>query len=156
MMPEARVAPPLASSDASRIALNLYGLEATARSLPGEYDDNFHLVASDSRAFVLKLMHPSREESFVDMQCRALTHLAGRAPHLALPRIIPTTEGQLFSRVKTKEGSSRLVWLLTFLPGLTLAQTKPHSSELLASLGSLLAEIDAALLDFLIPQQPAT
>ena len=151
MMPEARVAPPPASSDASRIALNLYGLEATARSLPGEYDDNFHLVASDSRAFVLKLMHPSREESFVDMQCRALTHLAGRAPHLALPRVIPTTEGQLFSRVKTKEGSRRLVWLLTFLPGLTLAQTKPHSSELLASLGSLLAEIDAALLDFSHP-----
>jgi 4-aminobutyrate aminotransferase-like enzyme/Ser/Thr protein kinase RdoA (MazF antagonist) len=151
MMPEARIAPPLASSDASRIALNLYGLEATARALPGEYDDNFHLVASDSRAFVLKLMHPSREESFIDMQCRALTHLSGRAPHLALPRIIPTAEGQLFSRVKTKEGSRRLVWLLTFLPGLTLAQTKPHSSELLASLGSLLAEIDAALLDFSHP-----
>ncbi len=148
MMPEARVAPPLTPSEASRIALTLYGLEATARSLPGEYDDNFHLVASDSRAFVLKLMHPSRQESFVDMQCRALTHLAGRAPHLALPRVIHTTEGQLFSRVKTQEGSSRLVWLLTFLPGLTLAQTKPHSSELLASLGSLLAEIDTALLDF--------
>ena len=151
MMPEARVDPPLAPSDASRIARNLYGLEATSRSLPGEYDDNFHLLASDARSFVLKVMHPSREESFVDMQCCALTHLAGRAPHLALPRVIPTTQGQLFSRVKTKQGSSRLVWLLTFLPGLTLAQAKPHSCGLLASLGSLLAEIDFALQDFSHP-----
>jgi 4-aminobutyrate aminotransferase-like enzyme/Ser/Thr protein kinase RdoA (MazF antagonist) len=151
MMPEARTAPPLAPSDASRIALDLYGLEASARSLPGEYDDNFHLLGPDSREFVLKLMHPSREESFVDMQCRALAHLDRRAPHLALPRVIPTTAGQLFSRVTTQDGSRRVVWLLTFLPGMTLAEAKPHSSGLLASLGALLAEIDTALLDFSHP-----
>jgi len=151
MMPEARVAPPLAPSDASRIARDLYGLEAILRSLPGEYDDNFHLVVSDGRAFVLKIMHPAREESFVDMQCLALTHLAARAPHLALPRVIPTRQGQLFARVKPEDGASRLVWLLTFLPGITLAEAKPHSSELLASLGQLLAEIDSALLDFSHP-----
>ena len=67
--------------------------------------------------------------------------------------MIPTTDGQFFSRVKMQDGSSRLVWLLTFLPGVTLAQAKPHSSELLGSLGALLAEIDTALLDF---SHPAT
>src|SRR5208337_2063093 len=105
-------------------------------------------LASDSRAFILKIMHPSREDSFVDMQCRALTHLASRAPQLTLPRVVPTPQGQPFSRVKTEDGSSRLVWLLTFLPGMTLADAKPHSPELLASLGTFLAEIDAALADF--------
>jgi 4-aminobutyrate aminotransferase-like enzyme/Ser/Thr protein kinase RdoA (MazF antagonist) len=153
MMPEARVAPPLASSGAIRIAFDLYGLEATARSLPGEYDDNFYLLTSDSRAFVLKIMHPAREDSFVDMQCRALTHLAGRAPHLVLPRVIPCANGQLFSRVKTEDGTSRLVWLLTFLPGVTLSEVKPRTPELLASLGALLADVDSALLDF---SHPAT
>jgi 4-aminobutyrate aminotransferase-like enzyme/Ser/Thr protein kinase RdoA (MazF antagonist)/murein DD-endopeptidase MepM/ murein hydrolase activator NlpD len=153
MMPEARVAPPLASSGAIRIAFDLYGLEATARSLPGEYDDNFHLLTSDSRAFVLKIMHPAREDSFVDMQCRALAHLAERASHLVLPRVIPCANGQLFSRVKTEDGTSRLVWLLTFLPGVTLAEVKPRTPELLASLGALLADVDSALLDF---SHPAT
>ncbi|MGB9436052.1 MAG: phosphotransferase, partial [Candidatus Acidiferrum sp.] len=153
MMPEARVAPPLAAADASRIARDLYGLAAEVRSLPGEYDDNFHLLTSDSRAFVLKIMHPAREESFVDMQCRALTHLAERVPHLALPRVIPTAHGQLFSRVKIEDAITRLVWLLTFLPGTTLVEAKPHSDDLLASFGTLLAEIDSALLDF---SHPAT
>ncbi len=147
-MPESRVAPLVTCSDAVRIALELYGLEGIAGPLPGEYDDNFHLLASDSRAFVLKIMHPCREDSFVDMQCRALTHLASRAPQLTLPRVVPTPQGQPFSRVKTEDGSSRLVWLLTFLPGMTLADAKPHSPELLASLGTFLAEIDAALADF--------
>jgi len=152
-MPEARVAPPLTPAEASRIARDLYGLAATARALPGEYDDNFQLRSSDARSFVLKVMHPVREESFVDLQCRALLHLAASAPHLALPRVIPVARHQLFRRTALDDGSSRVVWLLTFLPGGALAEAKPRSPELLASLGSLLAEIDTALLDF---SHPAT
>jgi 4-aminobutyrate aminotransferase-like enzyme/Ser/Thr protein kinase RdoA (MazF antagonist) len=151
MMPEARVLPPISPADASRTALELYGIEASSCSLPGEYDDNFHLIGSNSRAFVLKIMHPAREESFVDMQCRALAHLAERASHLTLPRVIPTRGGQPFARVQVEDGSERLVWLLTFLPGTTFAATKPHSPELLASLGHFLARVDVALLDFSHP-----
>jgi len=153
MMPEARVAPPLAPAEASRIARELYGLEVSARALPGEYDDNFLIDAGDSRVFVLKIMHPARQESFVDMQCRALSHLAVRAAHLALPRVIPTLDGQPFLHAKLEDGSCRLVWLLTFVPGHTLAEVKPHPPELLASLGEFLAEMDSALMDF---SHPAT
>jgi Ser/Thr protein kinase RdoA (MazF antagonist) len=151
MMPEARVAAPVTAAEASRTALDVYGLQVEAQSLPGEYDDNFHLRASDSQTFVLKIMHPAREESFVDMQCRALLHLAERAPHLALPRVVPAITGELFSRLHVDSHSQRLVWLLTYLPETTLAEAKPRSPELLASLGTLLAEIDSALLNFSHP-----
>src|SRR5258707_539121 len=151
MMPEARVAAPLTMDVAARIAREVYGLEAAIRVLPGEYDDNFQLQAEDSREFVLKLMHPAREDSFVDMQCRALTHLAGGAPHLVLPRVIATAKGELYTRVSLEDETSRLVWMLSYLPGTTLAETKPHAPELLASLGRMLAEIDLALRDFAHP-----
>jgi 4-aminobutyrate aminotransferase-like enzyme/Ser/Thr protein kinase RdoA (MazF antagonist) len=151
IMPEARIAPPPAARQASRLAFDAYGLEVTAQVLPGEYDDNFQLFAPDSRVFVLKIMHPAREESFVDMQCRALSHLAERVPHLTLPRVVPNLRGELFARQKLGESNERLVWLLTFVPGTTLAEVKPHSLELLASLGRFLAEIDRALLDFTHP-----
>ena len=151
IMPEARVAPPVSADEATRVAQALYGFDATAHALPGEYDDNFHLVSSDSRQFVLKIMHPVRERAFVDMQCRALTHLAQRAPHLSLPRVHPTATGEMFAETQLADGTRRLMWLLTFLPGTGLAQTNPHSLELLESLGRLLAEIDIALLDFSHP-----
>jgi 4-aminobutyrate aminotransferase-like enzyme/Ser/Thr protein kinase RdoA (MazF antagonist) len=151
MMPEARVAPPVDSAEAARLAGDLYDLTATAHRLPGEYDDNFHLISADGRAFVLKIMHPAREESFVDMQCRALTHLAQSAPQLALPRVCPTSRGALFIQQKIADGTSRFIWLLTFLPGDTLVNVKPHSPELLESLGRLLGEVDSALLDFSHP-----
>ncbi len=130
------------------MARELYGLDVSAQALPGEYDDNFHLHSMDSRAFVLKVMHPARESSFIDLQCQALLHLAQSAPHLALPRVVPNRDGQLFTSVTVADGSTRLVWLLTFVPGTTLVHVRPRAPELLGDLGRFLGEMGAALQTF--------
>src|SRR6266705_7191486 len=135
MLLEARVAQPVTEAEAVRLARELYGLEATARVLPGEYDDNFHLTSTDGHAFVLKVMHPAREHSFIDLQCQALRHLAQRAPQLSLPRVTPNRSGELVTSIAAADGSKRLVWLLTFLNGKVLADACPHTPELLGDLG---------------------
>src|SRR5438093_11833529 len=109
MLLEARVAQPVTEAEAVRLARELYGFETSAQALPGEYDDNFHLRTSDSRAYVLKVMHPAREQSFIGMQCRALVRLAERAPHLLLPRVVRSLRGDLFPSTPRAEGSARLV-----------------------------------------------
>src|SRR5882762_10087178 len=111
MLLKARVAQPVSEAEAVRLARELYGLEVSARALPGEYDDNFHLTGADGHAFVLKVMHPAREHSFIDLQCRALRHLAQRAPHLPLPRVTTNRSGELFTSMAAADGSGRLVWL---------------------------------------------
>jgi 4-aminobutyrate aminotransferase-like enzyme/Ser/Thr protein kinase RdoA (MazF antagonist) len=151
MLLEARVAQPVTEAEAVRLAQKLYELEATARALPGEYDDNFHLTSADGHAFVLKVMHPARERSFIDLQCRALTHLAQRAPQLPLPRVTPNRSGELFTSIVAADGSTRLVWLLTFLNGKVLAEVHPHTPELLEDVGRFLGEMDAALQSFAHP-----
>jgi 4-aminobutyrate aminotransferase-like enzyme/Ser/Thr protein kinase RdoA (MazF antagonist) len=151
MLLEARVAQPTTEAEAVRLARELYGIEATARALPGEYDDNFHLTGADGRAFVLKVMHPARERSFIDLQCRALTHLAQRAPQLPLPRVTPIRSGELFTSIVAADGSTRLVWLLAFLNGKIFAEVRPHSPELLGELGRFLGEMDGALQSFTHP-----
>jgi 4-aminobutyrate aminotransferase-like enzyme/Ser/Thr protein kinase RdoA (MazF antagonist) len=151
MLLEARVDRPVTEAEAVRLAQELYGIEATARALPGEYDDNFHLTGADGREFVLKVMHPARERSFIDLQCRALTHLAQRAPQLPLPRVIPNQSGEPFTSIVAADGSTRLVWLLTFLDGKVLAEVRPHSPELLGDLGRFLGETDGALQSFAHP-----
>jgi 4-aminobutyrate aminotransferase-like enzyme/Ser/Thr protein kinase RdoA (MazF antagonist) len=151
MIPEARVAQPVTESEAVRLAREIFSLDSSAKSLPGEYDDNFHLLAADGREFVLKIMHPAREQSFVEMQCRALQHLVQRAPHLALPRVLETPSGEAFSEATFADGKKRLVWLLTYVPGTVLAKVNPHSPDVLRSLGQFLGEMDTALLDFAHP-----
>lgn len=148
MMPESRVAAPTSTIEATHLALELYGVAVTARPLPGEYDDNFHIVAEDSRAYVLKIMHPARQESFVDMQCQALRHLTEKAAHLPLPRVIRNVRGEFYSKAHIGDGSERLVWMLSYLPGTVLAKANPRAEEILASIGALLGEIDGALLSF--------
>ena len=159
MLLDERVARPTTEAEAIALARDLYGLAVTAKTLPAEYDDNFHLTplrgnlpdTPDEPAaagFVLKVMHPAREPSFIDMQCRALQHLARRAPQLTLPRVRINRNGEALAAITAADGSQRLVWLLTYVPGTMLAKTRPHSSELLQSLGRFLGEMDAALADF--------
>src|ERR1700730_28645 len=175
MLLEERVTRNTTEAEAVELARELYGLAVTAKSLPGEYDDNFHLTTvsdvlgaqprfaaphSDSfnpenklgsAEFVLKVMHPARERSFIDMQCRALQHLAQRAPQLTLPRVHLNKNGEPFAAIIAGEGSERLIWLLSYVPGTMLAKARPHSSELLQSLGQFLGAMDAALADFAHP-----
>lgn len=137
--------------EAVRLAGQFYALEIRARTLPGEYDDNFHLSAVDGNEFVLKVMHPARERSFIDLQCQALRHLEKQAPQLSLPRVVPNRNGELFASIPAADGSTRLVWLLSFIRGTVLAQVRPHAPELLGDLGRFLGEMDAALQSFSHP-----
>jgi len=151
MLLESSVAHPVGVKEAARLARDLYGLDVTAKSLPGEYDDNFHLTAVDGAQFVLKVMHPARERSFIDLQCQALQHLAKHAETVVLPRVLPAQRGELQTEITAADGTKRLVWLLTFVPGKVLAQVRPHSEELLRSLGRLLGAIDSGLENFSHP-----
>jgi 4-aminobutyrate aminotransferase-like enzyme/Ser/Thr protein kinase RdoA (MazF antagonist) len=151
MLLEERVAHPTTEAEAVRIAREVYALEVTARALPGEYDDNFQLEANDGRVFVLKVMHPARERDFIDLQCQALRHLAQRAPHLTLPRVVVNHSGGIFSSIAAADGSNRLVWLLTFVKGTVFAEVRPHLPELLGDLGRFLGEMDVALQSFAHP-----
>lgn len=159
MLLEERVARPTTEAEAADLARDLYGLAVTAKSLPGEYDDNFHLTPlrnnlSDTQdeaaaaGFVLKVMHPARQRPFIDMQCRALQHLAKRAPQLTLPRVRRNRDGEAFAAITAADGSQRLVWLLSYVPGTMLAKARPHAPDLLQSLGHFVGEMDAALADF--------
>ena len=145
---EARVAHRVTEAEAARLAREIYGLNASARTLPGEYDENFQLTAADGRAFILKAMHPAREPSFIDLQSKALVHLAERAPQLPLPRVLPNRGGELFCEITNADGSKRLIWLLSFLKGTVLADVRPHAPEMVRDLGRFLGEMDAALQSF--------
>jgi 4-aminobutyrate aminotransferase-like enzyme/Ser/Thr protein kinase RdoA (MazF antagonist) len=106
--------------DASRIAKELYGIEAAATRLNGEFDDNFHLKGNAE--YILKVMRPGCDPAFVEMQCAAMEHLG---------------ESRVAGGIREHDG--RIVWMLHWLPGKLLAETKFHSKQLLRNLGRLLA-----------------
>ncbi|TAN00532.1 MAG: aminotransferase class III-fold pyridoxal phosphate-dependent enzyme [Rhodanobacteraceae bacterium] len=145
---ELRDVAPCSPDVATSLAQRLYGIQAQAQPLPSEYDQVFKLVAADGVKYILKVMHPARDAAFIDLQCQTLRQLAARAPELALQRVIRTDRGEAFTRVQVADGSERIVWLLSYLPGKVLFDFRPHSPALLESLGELLGAVDAALQGF--------
>src|SRR5271154_2598361 len=115
--------------DASRIAQELYGVDATATRLNGEFDDNFHLRGTSE--YILKVMREGCDRAFVEMQCAAIEHLG---------------ESRIVGGIREYDG--RIVWMLHWMSGKLLAETRYHSPKLLRNLGRLLASTDAKLGSF--------
>lgn len=142
--------------DATRIALESYGLRTTALPLPGERDHNFHLQAETGRAFVLKIAHAEEQRPVLDLQNKALEHLATHDPSLLMPQVCLTSLGEAITTATNTDGRTHFVRLLTYMPGRLLAETNPHTHTLLHSLGMLMGRMDRALQDFTHPAAQRT
>lgn len=126
---------------ASEIAGECYGLRVSARELPSERDQNFLLTDASGEKFVLKIANALEERALLAAQNAVLDHLAERGSFC--PRIVPDVTGELIG-----SRSNYLVRLVTYLPGVPLADATPHSSALLRDLGRKLGQLDRALADF--------
>ena len=142
--------------DASRIAFELYGLQAEARPLPGEHDSNFYLKTGTGQEFVLKVAHAAEQKNNLDLQNKALEHLATHDPSLLLQQVCFTSTGESIATVTTIDGKKHFVRLLTYIPGKIFAEVKPHSPALLHSLGGILGRLNRALQDFTHPSAQRT
>lgn len=140
--------PQFTEADAIRLAAELYGITASAESLPSERDCNFRLTTKAGESFVLRISNDGEPREILELQNRVLEHLAAKAPSVTVQRLIPATDGSLMVETAAADGRRHAVRMLSWLPGNVLANSRPHSIELMRDLGAALGEIDCALLGF--------
>jgi 4-aminobutyrate aminotransferase-like enzyme/Ser/Thr protein kinase RdoA (MazF antagonist) len=145
--------PRFSTEEAVRLTEERYGLSGAARPLPSERDQNFYLETPSGEAYVLKIASAAELYGILDFQNRALDHLGSRQGDGVWPRVCRTRQGETIVPVVGPDGATYLVRMLTYLPGRPLARVKPHTPELLHSLGAFLGRMDRALLEF---DHPAT
>ncbi len=143
-----RNAPGFSSADAVRLARDLYALSTEAETLPSERDQNFRLRDAGGAQFVLKIANAAESRGVLDLQNRAIEHLAAAGTGLEFPRLIRAQEGG-----EIASAGDYAVRLLTWVEGVPMATIQPHSPELLASLGRALGAMDGALATFGHPAQ---
>lgn len=143
--------PAFTAQDAQRFALEYYGVQAHARDLPGEHDQNFALETASGEGLVLKIARAGEAPDVLDLQNKTLEHLATSAPELLVPRVQRTTEGERITHVPGLDEVSYCLRLLSYIPGKLLAHTAPHTPELLHQLGQTLGTLDLALQNFTHP-----
>ena len=144
--------PRLTEEDALRLLSDVYGLYGETESLPSERDQNFRITIEDGAEYVLKVANSSEDRAALDLQNRAMSHVAAKAAAVYLenlcPHLISSADGEEIATITTGDGVEHFVRLLTYLPGKPLALARPQLPRLFQSLGALLGRIDRFLSDF--------
>jgi Ser/Thr protein kinase RdoA (MazF antagonist) len=143
-------APCFSEADAEGVVREVFRLEAEARALYSERDQNFHVRAGADREFVLKVANPAEDPAVVDFHTRALLHIAAVDASLPVPQVVPTADGAPYRWVVGPDGRRSLVRLLTFLPGRLLDHAY-RSPALLRDIGATTARLARALRGFFHP-----
>lgn len=129
-----------------QVLKGIWGIDACLTSLNGEYDLNF--LASGPQDYVLKVMRVGCDIALIDMQCRALEHIAAQAPSVAVSAVIKTTGGDFYTTVPDAQGQDRVVWLLQKIEGRNFADFRPQSIALLGDVGRSVGAMGRALAEF--------
>ena len=137
--------PALSIEAATAWAGKLYGLSATAIPLPSERDQNFLLETEAGEKFVFKIANALEDRAMLEAQHEALAHLS----HLSLcPRVLPSLAGETISQIESPIGAKHFARLVSYLPGIPLADAEQHSPELLRDLGRRMGQLDRTLASF--------
>lgn len=139
-------------SDVQSLAQDYFNLGGSIVKLPGDEDLNFKLKTSNGRLYTVKLMRPSCPESLIELQCAALQHLTKKELNLQLPEVMTSNNNRPYEKVSI-DGQERILWILTWCPGILLADYRPHSTDLLESFGTQLGYLTLALENFAHPRQ---
>ena len=143
-------APAFNLDDAVQLAQTFYNLSVSAKSLPSERDQNFLLQTKAGKRFVLKIANATEKRAMLEAQNQVIGYLA---KHISFcPRIVQAANGEEITIVKSQDGNTHFIRLVTYLPGTPLGNVKRHSNELLYDLGYKVGQIAIALDGF---DQPA-
>lgn len=140
-------APVFSSGQAEEIARDLFGIEGTGRALFGERDRNFHIAPAKGDGIILKIIDPTEDQDVIDLQISCLQHIAASDPTLPVPRVTFTRDGRGQALVKGPDGTSHIVYALSYLTGDLLEQMSP-GEDLLNETGRMVARLDRALRGF--------
>jgi 4-aminobutyrate aminotransferase-like enzyme/Ser/Thr protein kinase RdoA (MazF antagonist) len=140
--------PAFPDAEVRRLLRDAYGLEAgELHRLDSERDQMVLVTDGAAAAAVLKISNPAERAETLDMECRAVAHLAEMDPTLPIPRPILTRAGEPVGSAVDGRGVRYLVRAMTVLPGRP-AEGRPVSLEFAHGVGGACARVSVGLRGF--------
>ncbi len=141
--------PRLTTADAEGVARTAFGIEATAKPLVSERDQNFRLTDAAGAGWVLKVSNAAEDPGVVEMEVAAVERIALVEPSLPLPVARPALDGSSIATAHIGE-THHLVRLLPLLPGRNAGPGELDAVSV-RDIGELVARIGHALRGFFHP-----
>ncbi|MGB5245757.1 MAG: phosphotransferase [Woeseia sp.] len=141
--------PQFSEAEACQMARDHYGIEASAKVLVSERDQNFLLQARDGLSWVLKIANVAEDPQFTDFQIKALQYIVEQSRNVPVPAI-RRTKGGADSLQIDRNGHLHVVRLVRWLPGKPLDADNLNAG-LCRNLGVFLAQLGQSLHGFSHP-----
>jgi Ser/Thr protein kinase RdoA (MazF antagonist) len=138
-------APLLSKNEASKIVLEHFGIEGIAKDLVSYSDQNFKILG-EHKSYILKISNSAEAYNVLDMQNKAMKHLAVTDMDLGLPLPLPSVNGEEIIKIESN-GESNYVRLLHYVNGKFMKDVN-QSDTMLFELGAFLGKLDLSLKDF--------
>jgi len=132
------------------IANDLYGLTGKLSPLDSERDQNFRITTETGDQFVIKIANSAEDPRIIDMQLKALEHIAKVAPDLPVPKVYLSKNDMSIEQIRGEDGRIHPVRIITYLPGAS-PKDDPPEHALFRPLGTCLAKLALALRGFFHP-----
>jgi 4-aminobutyrate aminotransferase-like enzyme/Ser/Thr protein kinase RdoA (MazF antagonist) len=145
------IRPQFTVEDAQKIADSKFGVKGTVKELPSERDLNFYIRTDFGDEYVLKIAAKSENREILEMQNRAMQHLADNHVPFNVPLFILSKDGDEILTIKDSKKNEHLVRLLRHLPGKLFAELKPHSPGLLSEFGEFIGALTCGFEGFSHP-----
>ena len=138
----------LSAQRVARIAADEFGVTVTRlERLDTERDDTYVLDTDTGERVLLKVANPVDPFADIDLSVQVLVHVHDRDASLPIPRVLPTSSGELLTTIAGMDDEPRIARMLTWLPG-RIPTLDVLSSAQAAHRGTWLGRINAALADF--------
>ncbi|MGB0835639.1 MAG: aminotransferase class III-fold pyridoxal phosphate-dependent enzyme [Psychrobium sp.] len=155
---------PISTQQIVELVLKHYGLDVTAKQLPGYIDFNFLLTSSDGMRFILKIANADEPMAELAMQNALMNHLqhspSERAPNkettsncdsFETPLPIKTRQQQDIVTLRDENGQPRFMRLLSFVDGVFFADHSQIGERQYKQLGAMIAQLSKQTASFTHP-----
>ena len=125
-----------------------YGLEGKWKALVGERDQNFRLTSTQGDNYVVKIAGPDEKPEITAFQVEALLFLEKNSPHIPVPRIVPTQNGDTLSQITNTEDVKHALRIVSYIDGIPYGDGEFPDAEHLQKVGAFMAGMVNALEGF--------
>jgi 4-aminobutyrate aminotransferase-like enzyme/Ser/Thr protein kinase RdoA (MazF antagonist) len=94
-----------------------YGLTGKLSPLDSERDQNFHLQTSTGDHLIIKIANSAESQGIIDMQLKALKHIAIVDPELPVPKVIHSRNRLVIDQIQSESDTKHYVRILSYLHG---------------------------------------
>ena len=110
--------PDFLSNDAVSLVSEFFGIDGTAKELPGERDRNFLIQQSKGQRFVLKIFNQCESKELLEIQNEALTKTLNVLGSGRSPNLLANQNNDFLTKIESKTGIQHWLRLVGYVEGI--------------------------------------